>query len=159
MKIALCRLKRALLPRFVYEYSIRHSSQHAERVIQRLRDLGCEQMQTRNGESSCYLSKRSVFGGLSFGRLFITLSTPSTNEVRYRVLFLTQRFCFYLTAGLLSLAVVGRSIYMWNCATLLVLPVILFSGHLYFWGMLPAKVSRLKTFLHQLGDQDQGTLG
>jgi hypothetical protein len=152
MKIALRRLKRALLPPFVYEYSISHSSQHAERVIRRLRDLGCEKLQTRHGEISCYLSSRAVFGGLSFGRLFITLSTPSTNEVRYRVLFLTQRFCFYLAACLLSLAVVGRSIYMSNLVTLLVLPVILFSGHLYFWGMLPAKVGRLKTFLHQVGD-------
>lgn len=145
-------LKLVFLPTFVYQYSFRDSHQFIERAIKRLRDLGGEQVLTRDGESSCHLPSGSVFGRLSSGRLVITLSMPSADEVRCRVLFLTHRFSFYLIAGLLSFAVVVRSIYVWNATTLLVLPVILLSGHLYFWGVLPAKVGRLKTFLRQLGD-------
>ena len=145
-------LKRVFLPSFAYEYSFPHSRRYIERAAQRLRDLGGERMLTRDEEIICTLPSRSVFGRLSCGRLHIMLSRPSADKMKCRILFLSYRFCFYLAAGLVSSAVVVRSIFTSSIATILVLPVIFFCGHLYFWGMLPAKVSRLKKFIRQLGD-------
>ena len=146
-------LTRVILPAFVYKFTFRSPGDHySANAVQRLREMGAEPELDANRVITCYLASREVFGKLTPGRLRIEIAPQSNGEVVARTLFLTHRAWFYSSAVALALAVVLRSAYTMDPIPLLIVPGILICGHLYFWGVLPAKAARLKRFARQLGE-------
>ena len=146
-------LRRAILPAFIYKFTFGPPDDHySANAVQRLRELGAEPELDANRVITCHLTSREVFGKLSPGRLWIEIAPQSNGGVAVRTLFLTHRAWFYSSAVALALAVMLRSMYTMDPIPLLILPGILMCGHLYFWGVLPAKAARLKRFFRQLGE-------
>jgi hypothetical protein len=149
----LTHLRYIVLPSFTYEFTFPGSDRHYfDNALRGLRALGADPELCANRAIICHLASRALFGKLSFGRLLIEIAPQSSDEVTSRTTFLTYRMWFYGVALTLAVAVVVRSIYIADPLVLLLLPCIFISGHLYFWGVLPAKASRLKRFFRQLGE-------
>jgi hypothetical protein len=84
------------------------------------------------------------------GRLLVDVARRVENEHEFTLRFITHYYMFCVIALSLSALVLIRVALTGLVGGLVAIPFIILSGHVYFWGMLPSRVRKMKESLIKL---------
>jgi len=140
---------KALIPSFIYRFSssLPNDSYMGE-VKRLLNSQGRICAETEYGSISFDIKASEIFGRLSpYGAISITVWNVGNGEHKFTAKFTTYRALFFAGALTLSAAVLVSAFVTGSLLRIIWLPFVFLSGHLFFWGIIPAKAPRLKKWL------------
>lgn len=144
---------RCLCPSFVYEYETSlPGPAFIKNVSDKLQafDAVCESKD--NKQIAFFIKASKIFGRVRFGEIHILIKRLEKSAHKISVKFVTQKRMHGYAALSVSVLLIINAILTRSSSGLVLIPIIALIGHVYFWGMLPAKVSRLKRFISSLDD-------
>lgn len=147
--------KKIFLPSFVYQYrSSLPSAAYMKSASQKLETLGITVLFKDPGSISFSLQSSKVFGVLSLGNLLININDLGTGEYAFSIQFATHKAIFYSVSILISFLILINVGMTGEIIKLVAIPAVFLSGHIYFFGMIPAKLKRIRSFLGKLEDEE-----
>ena len=145
-------LKKIFFPSFIYEFSLSlPSNLYIEKANATLESFGAKILSKKSDSLSFYISASRI-RMVSYGKLLIHVRKTEVGDYNFRIEFVTHKVIFYFIVLLLSLFIVISAATSHGGAKMVAIPFIFSSGHIYFWGMLPSGVTKIKRFLMKLDD-------
>ena len=140
---------KALIPSFTYRFSSSlPNDSYINEVKRLLNSKGRTCTQTEYGSISFYMKASEIFGRLSpYGIVSIKVWNVDNGEHKFAAKFNTYRALFFIGAFTLSAIILVSAFMTGSFLRIISLPFVFLSGHLFFWGIIPAKAPRLKKWL------------
>jgi hypothetical protein len=139
-------IRKSLIPSFTYKFSSSlPDDSYIGGVKRLLSSQGRTCTQSEYGSISFYMKASEIFGRPSpYGILSITVWKVGNGEHKFTIKFTTYRALFFVGAITLSVIIFVSAFMTGNLIRIISLPFVFLSGHLFFWGIIPAKAPRLK---------------
>ena len=142
-------IKLLFLPSFVYEHDTLLINS-IDTISKKVRMLEGEIIKKNKNQILFKIKSSKLFGRLSFGKLlFHILYIQEEDKYKIKAQFVTYRLIFFSVAIMLSLLLIIKAITTIKLVKLLAIPLVLISGHILFWGILPSKIKRLKKVFYE----------
>ena len=140
-------LKKIFLPSFTYEFeSSLPNDGYFEKIPKSVRSMDGEIVTKNSNYISFYLNASKIFSFPSFGKVLFKIESLN-NKYKFYVQFFTSRKIFLFAASILSISFLVNIAVTGEINKIIVIPIIFFSGHICFFGMLPSKIKKIKDVL------------